>query len=89
MRAVVVFALLACGEAGVVTGGEITHDGKLSRRQRDLVNYTIATEVCPEVEEQLGEECDVESVPRIMRRLRLDWVEGGDLITYRVKFDPE
>ena len=80
-----IVTVLACDEAGVITGGEILHEGKLNKRQRDLVEYALATEICPEIEAHLGKECTQEGIRDFMRVFRMEWVD--DEVFFRAKFE--
>lgn len=87
-RSLALCLLFACGKAGVVTGGEITHEWTLNAKQRDLVEFALATEACPEIEDQLGTTCTIDTIRESMRIFRLVWTADGK-IDARVKFDQE
>jgi hypothetical protein len=88
-RLVAMTLVLACGKAGVVTGGEISHKWTFSKGDRELFWTLVEAQGCPEIEEHLGDECTQETLRKAVRYLGLWSRDGGDTIEAEVKFDPD
>lgn len=85
-RSLILLALIGCGKAGVVTGGEISHKWEFSKGDREIFWTLVTAQGCPEIEEQLGEDCNQETLKKALRYLGLWSRDGGETIEAEARF---